>query len=112
MCIRDRSKNEVKEIAEIMLKEVFSRLNEKGIKLDVTDAFIERLVEEGYNPSYGARPLRRAVMRLLEDSLAEEVLSGRIKDGDKALVDIDENKKVTVNISSEESSQELAGANF
>ena len=51
-------------------------------------------------------------MRLLEDSLAEEVLSGRIKDGDKALVDIDENKKVTVKITSEESPQELAGANF
>ncbi len=109
---RQLTKNEVKDIAEIMLKEVFSRLSDKGIKLEVTEAFKERLVEEGYNPSYGARPLRRAVMRLLEDSLAEEVLSGRIKDGDKALVDIDENKKVTVNISSEESSQELAGANF
>ena len=90
----------------------FSRINEKGIKLNVTDAFKERLVEEGYNPSYGARPLRRAVMRLLEDSLAEEVLSGRIKDGDVALVDVDENKKVTVKISPEESPQELAGANF
>ena len=108
---RQLSKNEVKEIAEIMLQEVFARLQDKGIKLDVTDAFKERLVEEGYNPSYGARPLRRAVMRLLEDSLAEEVLSGRIKDGDKALVDIDNNKKVTINISSEESPQELAGAN-
>ena len=51
-------------------------------------------------------------MRLLEDSLAEEVLSGRIKDGDNALVDVDDNKKVIINISSEESSQELAGANF
>ncbi len=109
---RQLTKNEVKEIAEIMLKEVFARLQDKGIKLDVTDAFKERLVEEGYNPSYGARPLRRAVMRLLEDSLAEEVLSGRIKDGDKALVDIDDNKKVTINISPEESSQELASANF
>ena len=109
---RQLTKNEVKDIAEIMLKEVFSRLNDKGIKLNVTEAFKERLVEEGYNPSYGARPLRRAVMRLLEDSLAEEVLSGRIKDGDKAIVDIDENKKVIVNISSEESSQELAGAKF
>jgi len=109
---RQLTKNEVKDIAEIMLREVFSRINEKGIKLNVTDAFKERLVEEGYNPSYGARPLRRAVMRLLEDSLAEEVLSGRIKDGDTALVDIDENKKVTVKISSEESPQELAGANF
>jgi len=109
---RQLTKNEVKEIAEIMLKEVFVRLQDKGIKLNVTDAFKERLVEEGYNPSYGARPLRRAVMRLLEDSLAEEVLSGRIKDGDVALVDIDDNKKVTININPEESSQELAGANF
>ena len=109
---RQLTKNEVKLIAEIMLNEVFARLQDKGIKLSVTDAFKERLVEEGYNPSYGARPLRRAVMRLLEDSLAEEVLSGRIKDGDKALVDIDDNKKVTINISSEESSQELASANF
>ncbi len=109
---RQLTKNEVKEIAEIMLQEVFARLQDKGIKLNVTDAFKERLVEEGYNPSYGARPLRRAVMRLLEDSLAEEVLSGRIKDGDKALVDIDDNKKVTINITSEESPQELASANF
>ena len=108
---RQLSKNEVKEIAEIMLQEVFARLQDKGIKLDVTDAFKDRLVEEGYNPSYGARPLRRAVMRLLEDSLAEEVLSGRIKDGDKALVDIDDNKKVIINISTEESPQELASAN-
>jgi len=109
---RQLTKNEVKEIAEIMLKEVFARLQDKGIKLDVTEAFKERLVEEGYNPSYGARPLRRAVMRLLEDSLAEEVLSGRIKDGDKAMVDIDKEKKVTINVTSEESSQELAGAKF
>ncbi len=109
---RQLTKNEVKEIAEIMLQEVFVRLQDKGITLNVTDAFKERLVEEGYNPSYGARPLRRAVMRLLEDSLAEEVLSGRIKDGDKALVDIDNEKKVTINISSEESPQELASANF
>ena len=109
---RQLTKNEVKDIAEIMLKEVFSRISEKGINLTVTDPFKERLVEEGYNPSYGARPLRRAVMRLLEDSLAEEVLSGRIKDGDNVVVDIDENKKVTVKVSSEESPQELAGANF
>jgi ATP-dependent Clp protease ATP-binding subunit ClpC len=67
---RQLNREEVKEIAEIMLKEVFGRMGEKGITLTVSDAFKERLVEEGYNPAYGARPLRRAVMRLLEDSLA------------------------------------------
>ncbi len=93
---RQLTREEVKDIAEIMLEEVFSRIKDKGIALTVSEAFKERLVEEGYNPAYGARPLRRAVMRLLEDSLAEEVLSGKIKDGDKAEVDIDENKNVIV----------------
>ncbi len=93
---RQLTRDEVKEIAEIMLKEVFQRMDDKGIHLSVTEAFKERLVEEGYNPSYGARPLRRAVMRLLEDSLAEEFLSGRISEGDSALVDVGEDKQVVI----------------
>ncbi|MEH2354046.1 ATP-dependent Clp protease ATP-binding subunit [Nostoc sp.] len=93
---RQLNKPEVTQIAEIMLKEVFGRLTEKGITLEVTDRFKDRLITEGYSPSYGARPLRRAIMRLLEDSLAEEILSGRIKDGDTALVDVDENGVVQV----------------
>ena len=108
---RQLNREEVKEIAEIMLKEVFGRMGEKGITLTVSEAFKERLVEEGYNPAYGARPLRRAVMRLLEDSLAEEFLTGRLKDGDKAEVDIDENKKVVVRHKGRvEAQPELAGA--
>ncbi|AFZ59673.1 ATP-dependent Clp protease ATP-binding subunit [Anabaena cylindrica FACHB-243] len=93
---RQLNKAEVTQIAEIMLKEVFGRLTDKGIVLEVTDRFKDRLITEGYSPSYGARPLRRAIMRLLEDSLAEEILSGRIKDGDTALVDVDENGVVQV----------------
>jgi ATP-dependent Clp protease ATP-binding subunit ClpC len=93
---RQLSKPEVKEIADILLAEVFKRLTEKEISLGVTDKFKERLVEEGYNPSYGARPLRRAIMRLLEDVLAEEILSGRLKAGDAAQVDVDEENKVVI----------------
>jgi ATP-dependent Clp protease ATP-binding subunit ClpC len=93
---RQLTRDEVKLIAEIMLREIFARMQEKGIRLSVTEAFKERLVEEGYNPSYGARPLRRAVMRLLEDSLAEEFLSGGIGDGDAALVDVNEDKQVVI----------------
>jgi len=108
---RQLNRDEVKEIAEIMLKEVFGRMGEKGITLTVSDAFKERLVEEGYNPAYGARPLRRAVMRLREDSLAEDVLSGRIKDGDHAEVDVDENKKVVVRHKGQvDTAPQLAGA--
>ena len=93
---RQLNKAEVKEIADILLNEVFGRLTEQGITLEVTERFKDRLVEEGYNPSYGARPLRRAIMRLLEDVLAEQILSGSIKDGDTALIDVDEAGSVTV----------------
>jgi ATP-dependent Clp protease ATP-binding subunit ClpC len=93
---RQLTKDEVAQIAEIMLKEVFERISTKGIQLEVTDRFKTRLIDEGYNPSYGARPLRRAVMRLLEDSLAEEVLSEKIKAGDTAVVDVGEDGKVQV----------------
>ena len=109
---RQLNREEVKQIADIMLREVFSRIGEKGITLTVSDAFKERLVEEGFNPAYGARPLRRAVMRLLEDSLAEEVLSGRIKDGDCVEVDVDADKKVVVRhqTTAETATPELASA--
>ena len=93
---RQLTKDEVGQIAEIMLKEVFERISMKGIQLEVTDRFKIRLIDEGYNPTYGARPLRRAVMRLLEDSLAEEVLSEKIKAGDTAVVDVGEDNKVKV----------------
>ncbi|MEM9923482.1 MAG: ATP-dependent Clp protease ATP-binding subunit [Cyanobacteria bacterium P01_D01_bin.50] len=104
---RQLNRQEVMLIADIMLKEVFGRLTEKGIKLEVSDRFKERLLQEGYNPSYGARPLRRAIMRLLEDSLAEEILSGRIGEGDTAVVDVDEGGNILVNAEkTEESGQD------
>ena len=93
---RQLSKDEVGEIAEIMLKEVYSRISEKGIQLEVTARFKRHLVDEGYNPMYGARPLRRAVMRLLEDTLSEEFLSEKIQEGDTAVVDVDIDGKVRV----------------
>jgi ATP-dependent Clp protease ATP-binding subunit ClpC len=93
---RQLTKPEVKLIADILLDEVFKRLLEKNINLNVTERFKDRLVEEGYNPSYGARPLRRAIMRLLEDSLAEEILSGKITDGDAITVDVGEEGQVLV----------------
>jgi ATP-dependent Clp protease ATP-binding subunit ClpC len=93
---RQLTKDEVKQISELLLKDVFSRLAEKDIRIELTDRFKERLVEEGYNPSYGARPLRRAIMRLLEDTMAEEILSGKIQEGDTAVVDVDEDGKVQI----------------
>ena len=81
-------KTEIKQIADILLLEVANRLAEQGMTLEVTDSFKELVVEQGYSPSYGARPLRRAIMSLLEDSLAEAMLTGQIKLGDNAIVDV------------------------
>eukprot|EP00898_Chlorokybus_atmophyticus_P008890 jgi/Chlat1/9001/Chrsp94S08284 len=93
---RQLTKPEVKEISELMLKEVFARMAEKGMTLDVTERFKDRLVDEGFSPTYGARPLRRAIMRLLEDSLAERILGGDIKEGDSAIVDVDASGNIVV----------------
>jgi ATP-dependent Clp protease ATP-binding subunit ClpC len=90
------NKDEVKQIAEIMLRDVASRLKDKDIALEVTEAFKEKVVQEGYDPSYGARPLRRAIVRLLEDSLVEAILAGEIAEGDKAIVDVDDDGQVKV----------------
>ena len=93
---RQLTKYEVGEIAEILLKEVSERLKTRGITLDVTDAFKTLLISKGYHPSYGARPLRRAVMRLLEDKLADGILSGNFAAGNTALVDIGVDGEVTI----------------
>ncbi|CAK8578674.1 unnamed protein product [Lathyrus sativus] len=93
---RQLTKLEVKDIADIMLKEVFERLKAKGIELSVTERFRERVVDEGYDPSYGARPLRRAIVRLLEDSMAEKMLAREIKEGDSIIVDADSDGNVIV----------------
>jgi ATP-dependent Clp protease ATP-binding subunit ClpC len=93
---RQLTKDEVKQIADLMLNELFKRMLQKEITLAVTSRFKDLLVQEGYNPSYGARPLRRAIMRLLEDSLAEEILTGKVRDGASITVDVDEDGKVKV----------------
>src|SRR5919199_1481670 len=93
---RQLTRDEVKQIADLMLRDISTRLLEQGIGLEVTERFKDRLVDEGYDPSYGARPLRRAIMRLLEDSLAEAMLSGEVSNGDTALIDVDEDGQVKV----------------
>ncbi|XP_051179627.1 chaperone protein ClpC2, chloroplastic [Lolium perenne] len=93
---RQLTKLEVKEIAVIMLAEVTGRMRGKGIELMVTESFKELVVEEGYDPSYGARPLRRAIMRLLEDTLADKLLAEEVKEGDWVIIDADSEGKVVV----------------
>jgi ATP-dependent Clp protease ATP-binding subunit ClpC len=93
---RQLTKKEVKQIADIFLKGVFARALEKGITIEVTEKFKDRLVDDGFNPAYGARPLRRAIMRLIEDCLSERILTGEIKEGDTVIMDVDPDGAVAV----------------
>ncbi|MGQ9602969.1 MAG: ATP-dependent Clp protease ATP-binding subunit [bacterium] len=72
---------EIQKIVDILLAEVEQRLDSYGLKLMVADEAKELLIEKGYDPALGARPLRRTIQRLLEDPLAEEVLKGTFKAG-------------------------------
>merc|ERR1711907_309794 len=93
---RQLNKTEVKQIADIMLKDVIERAMEKNIKLEITERFKDRLVEEGFNPSFGARPLRRAIIRLVEDSIAERILVGDVKEGDYIILDVNVDGNITL----------------
>merc|ERR1739845_334154 len=93
---RQLNKMEVKKIADLMLKDVIKRADEKQIKLEVTENFKDRLVDEGFNPSFGARPLRRAIVRLVEDPIAEGILGGEVKEGDSVILDIKSDGHVAV----------------
>jgi ATP-dependent Clp protease ATP-binding subunit ClpC len=84
---RGLTKHDLTSIVELELNKVFKRLVEHGLKLEVTDAAKEFLIEKGYNPEFGARPLRRAIEHYLEDPLSESLLRGQFKD--KKLIKID-----------------------
>ncbi len=86
--------DEIKEIAVKMLEGLKERL--KGIEIDVefTDAAITAIADEGFDESYGARPLRRAITSKIEDELSEKILDGSVKKGDKVTCDFVENKFV------------------
>jgi len=88
----------VREVAEIFLKKTYKRMKEKKVALEITPAFKERLVEMGYSPTYGARPLRRAMITMIEDQLAEVVLRGKLKEGDSLTMDLmDHNTLIVFN---------------
>ena len=88
------SQPEIREVVSLMLTRVGKQVEQKGMDFEVTDAAKDLLAKEGFDPQYGARPLRRAVQRLVEDPLAEEVLMGRFVATDRVVVDVDADNKI------------------
>ena len=81
------SQDELGDIVELMLAEVAERLNDRNVTIEVTAAAKKALVKEGYDPAFGARPLRRVVERRVENALAKRILSGDFEDGAHVVVD-------------------------
>jgi ATP-dependent Clp protease ATP-binding subunit ClpB len=88
--------DELKSIVDIQLAALARRLADRRLTLDVTDAARDWLASNGYDPVYGARPLRRLVQTAIGDQLARALLGGQVRDGDRVVVDLSDDKKALV----------------
>ncbi len=88
------SREHILSIVDLMINQVRSELEEKNITLDLTEAAREYLAEKGYDPSFGARPLRRLIQDVVEDKLSEKLLNGEVNEGDEAILDVEEGESV------------------
>ncbi len=88
---RQLGRKEMEKIVEIQVSDIRERLAEKRLDILLTEQALELLVEQGFDPEYGARPIKRTIRRLIEDPLAEEILKGRFKEGSTIVVEREEN---------------------
>jgi len=86
------SEEQLAQIVELMVNKVRERLSDRGLSIELSDAAKAWLVEEGYDPVFGARPLRRAVERHVENEIAKRILSDELKENDTVLVDVAKGK--------------------
>ncbi len=89
---RALTREDIREVARRMLKTVSDRMEAMGIHLDASDEAITRLAQEGFDPKYGARPLRRAIQSRVEDAVAEGMLDGTLKAGDTARLTVEDDR--------------------
>jgi ATP-dependent Clp protease ATP-binding subunit ClpC len=89
------TREHIVQIVDLMLKAVTKQVAERNIELELTPAARELLAEKGYDPDFGARPLRRVIQSLVEDPLSEELLAGKYRPGDKVVMDVQDGKLVS-----------------
>jgi len=89
----------IKKIVSLMLENLASRLKQNGISIEVSDNAKTFIAKKGFDPVYGARPLRRAIQNMIEDKIAEEILDGSIKPGQTVLVDVKDDNIVFTPVS-------------
>ncbi len=94
---------EIRKITDMMLRQVAKRLEEQEIRLTWDESVTNKLAEDGYDPTYGARPLRRLIQRTVEDTLSEELLTGRIALGQQVNLTVEDGQVVSRPVSRDES---------
>jgi ATP-dependent Clp protease ATP-binding subunit ClpC len=104
---RALTKSQILEIVDLELVQVERRLKEHAIQLEMTDEARMRLAKEGYNPKFGARPIRRVIRQRVEDSLSEGILSGSLQQGDIVLIDVSEDDEEEVTLTPQRSAPQL-----
>ena len=100
------TESDIRQITELMLRQVAARLEEREIHLTWDDAVTEKLSKEGYDPKYGARPLRRLIQRTVEDTMSEELLSGHIQLGQEIRLTVKDDHIVPVGMKESEPDRE------
>ncbi|MFV0530890.1 MAG: ATP-dependent Clp protease ATP-binding subunit [Flavobacteriales bacterium] len=85
-------KEDIKKIIHIELKKLFNRIKDLGYEIDLTPEAVEFIAEKGFDKDYGARPLKRAIQKYIEDPMAEEIINGHIKEGDAIVVSLNKDK--------------------
>jgi len=91
---RPLTRDDLRQIVDIQIKRLLPRLVQQDLTFEVAEAARERILEQGYDPEFGARPLRRAIVDLIEDPLSERLLSGDIQPGDHVVIDAEPEEQV------------------
>ena len=102
------TKNDLFKIIDLMITEVEERLKERKMKLKVNQKVKEYIIEKGYDPKFGARPLRRSIQKLIEDPLSTKILEGKFNDGDTIFISISKDKELIFKKKDEKFDKEMS----
>ena len=107
MVFNPLEREHIHKIIDIELNQLFNRILDLGYTLNLTDKAKDYIANKGFDKDYGARPLKRAIQKYIEDALAEEIINATLKEGDTITMDLDEKKdELTIKIKKQKKATE------
>ncbi|TDI76469.1 MAG: ATP-dependent Clp protease ATP-binding subunit, partial [Bacteroidetes bacterium] len=107
MIFNTLEKEHIHKIIDIELDQLFERISDLGYTLNLTDKAKDYIADKGFDKAYGARPLKRAIQKYIEDPLAEEIINSKLKDGDTIIMDLNKKKdELTIKVRKEKKATE------